>query len=100
VAVAEVEVKVGVKFEVEVEVEGVKGVVGRSDTEAVNAAVELGEVGVKVDVEVGEVGVKGSDRAGAAATTDGKAVTGKAESVKEERVRSTDGKTNEAASWE
>lgn len=93
---AEVEAKAEVEVEVEVEVEGVNGVVGRSDTEAVKVAVE-GEVGVKAAVE-GEVGVKGSDKAGAAAITEGKAVLGKAASVKEERVRSTDGKTNDAAS--
>ena len=87
-AVVEAEVEAKAVVEVEVEVEGVNGVVGRSDTEAVKAAV------------VGEVGVKGSDKAGAAATTDGKAVLGKALSVKEERVRSMDGKTNDAASWE
>lgn len=94
-AVVEAEVEAKAVVEVEVEVEGVNGVVGRSDTEAVKAAV-VGEVGEKAAVE-GEVGVKGSDKAGAAATTDGKAVIGKALSVKEERVRSTDGKTNEAA---
>jgi hypothetical protein len=88
VAVVEAGVEAKAVVEVEVEVEGVNGVVGRSDTEAVKAAV------------VGEVGVKGSDSAGAAATTDGKAVLGKALSVKEDSVRSTDGKTNDAASWE
>lgn len=85
-AVVEAGVEAKAVVEVEVEVEGVNGVVGRSDTEAVKAAV------------VGEVGVKGSDSAGAAATTDGKAVLGKALSVKEDSVRSTDGKTNDAAS--
>ena len=103
---------------VEVEVEAVKGVVARSDTETASKDVEEEEKGSGRDVEEEEKGSgrdveedekgsgrvieeeKGSDIVGEKAVIVGEAAFGTAASLgeREERVRSTDGKTNDAAS--
>ena len=92
---------------VEVEVEAVKGVVARSDTETASKDVEEEEKGSRRDVEEDEKGSgrvieeeKGSDIVGEKAVIVGEAAFGTAASLgeREERVRSTDGKTNDAAS--